>query len=111
MCSQNAAYAISGIQILKIFWRIMPPYPPINLVPSALEKQISQRFRHCAKVEGEACGGLWWLDGICDQGLFCKGSDRLYMMMRGICAQQTPSINVTTEVNTEPGVHDSQTFN
>lgn len=55
----------------------------------------------CAKVEGETCGGLWGLDGTCDQGLFCKGSDRLYMMTRGICAQQTPSIKVTTEVNVE----------
>ena len=36
MCSQNAANAISGIQILKIFWGDMPTDPPTNLVPLAL---------------------------------------------------------------------------
>ena len=36
MRSQNAANAISGVQILKIFWGGMPPDPPKKLVPSAL---------------------------------------------------------------------------
>jgi hypothetical protein len=36
MRSQNAANAISGVQILKIFWGGMPPSPPKKLVPSAL---------------------------------------------------------------------------
>jgi hypothetical protein len=43
MCSQNAANAISGIQILKIFWEI-PPDPPTNLMPSALAPQNFTTF-------------------------------------------------------------------
>jgi hypothetical protein len=35
MCSQNAANAISGAQISKIFRGGMPPYHPRILVPSA----------------------------------------------------------------------------
>ena len=35
MCSQNAANAISGAQISKIFRGGMPPDPPRILVPSA----------------------------------------------------------------------------
>jgi hypothetical protein len=35
MCSQNAANAISGAQISKIFQGGKPPKPPIILVPSA----------------------------------------------------------------------------
>jgi hypothetical protein len=35
MCSQNAANAISGAQISKIFRGGMPPEPPRILVPSA----------------------------------------------------------------------------
>ena len=51
MCSQNAANAISGIQILKFFWwgGEKPPDPPTNLVPSALappQKKILQSFCH-----------------------------------------------------------------
>jgi hypothetical protein len=48
MCSQSAVNAISGIQILKIFWGGMPD-PPTNVVPSAIApppKKISQSFRH-----------------------------------------------------------------
>ena len=43
----------------------------------------------CAKVEGETCGGLWALEGKCDQGLFCKtpGEPRRYSMRRGICVK------------------------
>lgn len=46
----------------------------------------------CAKVEGETCGGMWDLEGTCDQGLDCKtlSEPSGYTMTRGICvASQT----------------------
>lgn len=51
----------------------------------------------CAKLEGETCGGLWDLEGRCDQGLFCKtpGEPSPYSMKRGICVK-----NQLTEVAT-----------
>jgi hypothetical protein len=50
MHSQNAANAISGVQILKIFWGGMPPDPPKKLVPSAL---APQKF-HKVSATGQA---------------------------------------------------------
>jgi hypothetical protein len=44
MRSQNAANAISGVQILKIFWGGMPPDTPKKLVPSALAPQNFAKF-------------------------------------------------------------------
>ena len=58
----------------------------------------------CAKVEGEVCGGLWGVDGQCDQGLCCEHLETGFnapMMARGVCARKTsttPSTK-TTEVS------------
>ena len=53
----------------------------------------------CAKVEGETCGGMWGLEGTCDQGLYCKtpGEPSRYTMMRGICAaSQTAKLTIVS---------------
>jgi hypothetical protein len=54
MCSQNAANAILGIQILKIFGGAFPIYPPRNLVPSAFAEYF-------AKFPPSAAYLLHWL--------------------------------------------------
>jgi hypothetical protein len=50
----------------------------------------------CAKVEGEPCGGIWVLDGKCDQGLFCDASGR--------CAPIPNAKSVIAEIATKKNV-------